>query len=55
MSYKPLKKHSNEHLIKLININEILDQKRLGPICAEILRRMNEINPILPGKNEPTN
>lgn len=45
--YIPLKDYSNERLIALINIAEVLESTRLGPICAEILRRMNEKNPIL--------
>jgi hypothetical protein len=51
--YISLKDYTNEQLIALINMAEDLEMTRLGPICAEILRRMNEKNSILEIQNEP--
>lgn len=39
---KHLKDFTDQHLIWLIQNNEDIEMLRLGPICAEILRRMNE-------------
>ncbi len=45
---KSLKEYSNAELIEILDRNEHFDMVRFGPICAEILRRMNLNTPILP-------
>lgn len=38
----PLKDYTDQHLLDLIKINEVVSLNRLWGICFEILRRMNE-------------
>ena len=45
--YKSLKEYTNKELIDLININEEIELNRLGAICSEIFRRMNDVRPLL--------
>ena len=49
---KALSDYKNEELLELLIYNEIFDMVRFGPICAEILKRMNEIAPLLPTDEE---
>lgn len=47
MLEKSLKDYTNDELIEIINFNETTSLLRLGGICSEILRRMNESNKLL--------
>ncbi len=44
---KLLKEYTNCELIEHLNENYKVDLRELAGICSEILRRMNEINPLL--------
>lgn len=47
---KSLKNFTNQELIGFLNCNEHQDLQAIGAICSEILRRMNEIKPLLEDK-----
>jgi len=50
--FKSLRDFTDEELIYYINNNETTDFSRLTGAMSEILRRMNEKNPILPKKDQ---
>lgn len=52
---KSLKEYSNEDLIELINHADEVGMSRLGAICAEILRRMNEKKSLFDERYRPVN
>lgn len=45
--YKSLKSYTDEELIEALQVNESIEMIRLAGLCSEILRRMNEIKPLL--------
>lgn len=52
MKLKSLKEYTNEELILFLNRNEVTELSRMAGIVSEILRRMNEIKPLLPKEVE---
>jgi len=47
---KSLSKYTNDELITTLNNCDLIEISRQGPICAEILKRMNKKSPILSEK-----
>ncbi len=47
-----LKDYTNQELINYINNNDINDLTMMSGITSEILRRMNDISPLLPIEGE---
>jgi len=50
--YSSLREYTNAELIELLQHNNTLELRCLSGILSEILRRMNEISPLLPLKEE---
>lgn len=51
---KSLPEYTKKELIAALNNCELIEASRLGPICAEILKRMNEKSPLFPEKENFT-
>ena len=45
--YKSLRDYSNNELINLLNENEKEELIKMAGVVSEILRRMNEVRPLL--------
>lgn len=48
LTYKSLPDYTNEELMFYINNNMTVDLSMMAGILSEILRRMNQIKPLLP-------
>jgi hypothetical protein len=48
---KSLSQYSNDELIVTLNNCELIDSTKLAPVCAEILKRMNQQKPLFQEKN----
>jgi hypothetical protein len=49
---KSLKDYTNEEIIAVLDHNESIDVFVLTCVCSEILRRMNDIQPLFPKHEE---
>ena len=47
---KSLSQYSDDELIGTLNNCELIDPIKLAPVCAEVLKRMNQQKPLLQEK-----